>query len=75
MILFSKKVNLSGPQGLRLIWFLYYYSTHCDTAQIWSLRAQYMSSALNRYPALYSIKYFRSRAIGLNASRDRLYPS
>ena len=29
----------------------------------------------HKYPELQSIKYFRSRAIDLNASRDRIFPS
>ena len=31
------------------------YSTHCNTAQIWSWCIQYSSSVVNRYPAIYVI--------------------
>ena len=33
----------------------YYYSTHRDTAQIWSWRTQCRSPAHNRYPAIYVV--------------------
>ena len=32
-----------------------YYSTHCNTAQIWSWCTKYSSSVANRYPAIYKI--------------------
>ena len=32
-----------------------YYSTHCDTALIWSFSTQYTSPARNRYPAIYVV--------------------
>ena len=32
-----------------------YYSTHCNTAHIWSWCAEYLSFEVNRYPAIYVI--------------------
>ena len=34
-----------------------YYSTNCNTVQIWSWFSQYLSSIGNRYPAIYVILY------------------
>jgi len=34
-----------------------YYSTNCNTVQIWSWFSQYLSSVGNRYPAIYVILY------------------
>ena len=36
---------------------LYYYSTNCNTIQIWSLCSRYLSSVGNRYPAIYVASY------------------
>ena len=30
-----------------------YYSTNCNTVQIWSWCSQYLSAVLKRYPAIY----------------------
>ena len=38
-------------------WF--YYSTHCNTAQIWPSCTEYSSSVVNRYPAIYVISCVR----------------
>ena len=40
---------------------LCYYSTNCNTVQIWSLCTQYLSTELNRYPAIYVISYTRGK--------------
>ena len=34
-----------------------YYSTNCNTIQIWSWCSRYLSSAGNRYPAIYVASY------------------
>ena len=36
---------------------VFYYSTNCNTVQIWSWFSQYLSSVGNRYPAIYVILY------------------
>ena len=37
------------------------YSTNCNTVQIWSWCTQYLSTVLNRYPAIYVISYVRGK--------------
>ena len=36
---------------------LFYYSTNCNTIQIWSWCSRYLSSVGNRYPAIYIASY------------------
>ena len=36
---------------------VYYYSTNCNTIQIWSWCSRYLSSVGNRYPAIYVASY------------------
>ena len=36
---------------------IYYYSTNCNTIQIWSRCSRYLSSIGNRYPAIYVASY------------------
>ena len=46
-------LTICCPYTTDILW--HYYSTHCDTAQIWSWWTQYTSPAHNRYPAIYIV--------------------
>ena len=56
-----------------LVWYiLYYYSTNCNTIQIWSWCSRYLSSVGNRYPATERFKNVTSFVILLNLAEYRL---
>ena len=48
-------LNVWKPTLLNLTDIEDYYSTHCNTAQIWSCCTEYSSSVVNRYPALHIV--------------------
>ena len=49
----------------------HYYSTNCNTIQIWSTCSRYLSSVGNRYPAVYLASYVgRKREVRKCRQRD-----
>ena len=51
----SVAVDILQPYVAVGPFILHYYSTRCNTCQIWSWCGEYSSSVINRYPAIYVI--------------------